>query len=128
VALGLALCLGAAGQLSQNCTVSVLNRNVQANPDGSWVPPNVPANIGQVKARATCVQNGVTTSGESAFFTIPANGAVNLPAIVLGAATQIPDLLTIVPANTTLNSIGQTVALTVTAHYPNNSTQNVTAA
>src|SRR5262245_18726778 len=28
---------GALAQLHQDCTVSVLYRNVQANPDGSWV-------------------------------------------------------------------------------------------
>src|SRR5262245_11835177 len=76
----------AVGQLNQNCTVSVLNRNVQLNANGSWVLPNVPANLGQVKARATCIQNGVTTFGESDFFTIPSNGIVNLPNIVLGNA------------------------------------------
>ena len=52
--------------------------------------PNAPANLGQVKARATCIQNGVTVFGESAFFTIPANGAVNLPSITLGNSTPIP--------------------------------------
>src|SRR5437667_12811365 len=80
----------AVAQLNQNCTVSVLNRTVQVNADGSWVLPNIPANFGQVKARATCVQNGVTTFGESAFFTVPANGAVNLPQIILGSANPIP--------------------------------------
>ena len=70
---------GVLAQLNQDCTVSVLNRTVQVNPDGSWVLPNVPANFGQVKARATCVRNGITISGESDYFTIPANGAVNLP-------------------------------------------------
>jgi len=127
-ALALALCAGAAGQLNQNCTVSVLNRNVQANADGSWVLPNVPANIGQVKARASCVENGATRSGESAFFTIPANTAVNLPDIVLGSTTPIPDSLTVTPATPTLNTAGQTVQLTVTARYPDSSTKNVTAA
>jgi len=127
-ALALALCLAAMGQLNQNCTVSVLNRNVQANADGSWVLPNVPANIGQVKARASCVENGATRSGESAFFTIPANTAVNLPDIVLGSTTPIPDSLAVAPLNPTLNSAGQTVQLTVTARYPNNTTKDVTAA
>ena len=36
----------ATAQLNQNCTVSVLNRNVQVNADGTWVLTNVPANIG----------------------------------------------------------------------------------
>ena len=43
----------ASAQLNQNCTVSVLNRNVPVNADGTWVLPNVPANFGTVKARAT---------------------------------------------------------------------------
>ena len=73
----------ALAQLNQNCTVSVLNRTVPVNADGTWVLPNVPANFGQVKARATCIQGGVTVFGESAFFNVPANGAVNLPAIML---------------------------------------------
>src|SRR5678815_5296952 len=111
VTLMLALCSAASAQLNQNCTVSVLNRNVQVNPDGTWVLPNVPANIGQVKARATCVQNGVTISGESAFFTVPANGAVNLPMITLGSSSPIPTALAITPGAPTLSTIGQAVQL-----------------
>ena len=118
----------AYGQLNQNCTVSVLNRTVPVNADGTWVLPNVPANFGQTKARATCVQNGTTIFGESAFFTIPANGAVNLPAITLGAVTQIPSALTITPAAPTLTTAGQTVQLGVTATYPTSATKNITAA
>jgi len=115
-------------QLNQDCTVSVLNRTVQVNPDGSWVLPNVPANFGQVKARATCVRNGVTISGESDYFTIPANGAVNLPTINLGAVTAIPTALGIGPANPSFTSAGQTIQLDVTATYPDNSTKDVSAA
>jgi hypothetical protein len=113
--------------LNQNCTVSVLNRNVQANADGTWVLPNVPANLGQVKARATCVQNGVTVSGESAFFTITPNTATNLPAIVLGSASPIPVSLTVGPTSTFLTTAGQSAQLAVTANYPDGSTQNVAA-
>jgi hypothetical protein len=127
-ALLVALSPGALGQLNQNCTISVLNRSVQANPDGTWVLPNVPANIGQVKARATCIQNGVTIFGESDFFTVPANGAVNLPAITLGATTPIPTALAIGPASLSLTSAGQVVQLVVTATYPDGSTKDVTAA
>src|SRR5271169_4210116 len=114
----LVLCLSARAQLNQNCTVSVLNRTVPVNPDGTWVLPNVPANFGQVKARATCTQNGVTTFGESDFFNVPANGAVNLPAITMGVTTPIPVSLSVGPATASLSSAGQTVQLTVTATYP----------
>ena len=104
------------------------NRTVQVNADGSWVLPNIPANFGQVKARATCVQNGITTFGESAFFTIPANGSVNLPHIILGNSNPIPVSLAISPANPSFAAAGQTVQLTVTATYPDGSTRNVGAA
>lgn len=117
-----------AQKLNENCTVSILNRTVRVNPDGSWVLPNIPANFGQVKARATCVQNGVTTSGESGFFTVTPNGAVNLPAIVLGNVTQVPVSLGITPGTPSLTSLGQTLQLVITATYPDNSTKDVSAA
>ena len=107
---------------------SVLNRNVRANPDGTWVLPNVPANFGPVRARATCTIDGQTISGESEPFNVPANGAVNIPEIILGALTPIPTALTISAPTTTLTSIGATVALTVTARYPNGTSADVTPA
>ena len=117
----------ARAQLDENCTVSVLNRTVRVNPDGTWVLPNIPANFGQIRARATCVRNGVTTSGESEFFTIPSNGSVNIPPIVLGAASKVPSSLTVAPATLSLTAAGQTVQLVVTAHYPDNTTKDVSA-
>src|SRR5438046_2467655 len=102
-------------KLDENCTVSVLNRTVRVNPDGSWVLPNIPANFGQVKARATCVKNGVTMSGESAFVSVQANAAVNLPAITLGSATQVPVSLKLSSPVPTFTTAGQTAQLTVTA-------------
>jgi hypothetical protein len=128
VALLLCVVHSAVAQLHEHCTVSVLNRNVQVNLDGSWVLPNVPANFGQVRARATCVQNGVTTSGESAFFTLPTNEVVNLPDIVLGATTHIPVSLSVTPGRVSLTAAGQTTQLAVTATYPDRSLQDVTAA
>src|SRR5215213_588449 len=118
----------AQSQLNQDCMVSVLNRTVRVNADGSWVLPNVPANFGQVKARATCVRNGVTSSGESDYFTIPANGTVNLPTIVMGSTTPIPAALTLTPVNPSFTTLGQTIQLQVTAKYPDNSTRDISAA
>ena len=106
-------------QLNENCVVSVLNRNVQARADGTWVLPNIPANFGTLRARATCVQNGVTTYGESAGFTIPANGSITLPPIVLGITTPIPTSVRITAPTSTLASVGATVQLQVDASYPN---------
>ncbi len=125
VALG---CFTASAQLNQNCVVAVLNRTVQVNTDGSWVLPNVPANFGPVRARATCVSNGVTTSGQSALFSVPANGVANLPHIQLGNTTPIPTGVSISAPSTALNTVGATTQLTVTASYASGSPQNITQA
>jgi len=121
------LTLPLAAQLNENCVVSVLNRNVSVNPDGTWVLPNIPANFGQVRARATCVQNGVTQSGQSDFFTLPANGSVTLPPIVLGATTPIPTGLSINSPVTTLTTAGAVTQLNVSATYSDGTGANVTA-
>jgi hypothetical protein len=55
----------ASAQISEKCTVSVLNRIVTVKPDGSWQLDNVPSNMGQVRVRVTCTENGVTVSGQS---------------------------------------------------------------
>src|SRR5262249_3802687 len=81
--------------LNENCTVSILNRTAQVKPDGTWVLPNIPANLGQVRARATCVENGITRSGQSELFLITANGSVTVPQIRLDKVEPIPSSLTL---------------------------------
>ncbi len=115
-------------QLNEHCTVSVLNRSVRVNPDGSWLLPNVPAATGQVKARATCVENGQTRSGESDFFVIRPNRMNAIPPIVFGSTTQVPSRLTITQGTATLSTAGETLQLSVEATYPNTTTRNVTTA
>ena len=114
-------------RLNENCIVSVLNRNTRVRADGSWVLPNIPANFGLVRARATCTFSGVTVSGESAPFLIEANGSANVPPIVLGPTTPIPTAMVITAPSTRLTQIGATSQLTVTANYADNTTRNVTA-
>ncbi len=111
-----------------NCTVSVLNRSVRVNPDGSWVLPNIPANFGFVRARVTCIVNGQTISGESEPFLVPANGVVNLPHITFGQTTPIPTSLALVVTPATITQAGATAQVTVTAHYSDGTTRDVTAA
>src|SRR5262245_40397921 len=127
-AFALGVARPALAQLNENCMVSVLNRTVRANPDGSWVLPNVPANLGLVRARATCTVDGTTISGESDLFNVPANGVVNLKPIVFGTRTPIPTSLTINSAAQTLTQAGATVPLEVIARYPDGTMKNVTAA
>jgi hypothetical protein len=118
----------ATAQLNQNCVVAVLNRTVQANSDGTWILPNVPANFGFVRARATCVQNGITTFGQSALFSLAANGTVNLPQIQIGNNTPIPTAVNITAPATVLSQTGATDQLAVTATYASGSPQNITQA
>lgn len=118
---------GPAQQLDQNCVVGILNRTIRVNPDGSWVLPNVPANFGLVRARATCVNNGVTTSGESGLFLLGPNQTLNLPHITLGPATPVPASVTLTAPTTTLNQQTRTTQITVTGRYPNGSTRNLSA-
>jgi 5-hydroxyisourate hydrolase-like protein (transthyretin family) len=116
-----------AQQLDDKCTVSVLNRNVRVNADGSWVLPNVPANFGPVRARVTCIVNGQTISGESDLFVLTPNGVINVPKINFGHTTPIPTSLSIAAATQSLSQNGQTSQLTVTAHYSDGTTKDVTA-
>ncbi len=116
------------GQVNENCVVSVLNRTVQVKSDGTWVLPNIPANQGPVRARATCVESGVTRAGQSDFFTIPTDGSVNVPNIVLGPVTPIPTEVTVSAANTKMTSAGQTLQLTVTGRYADGTSKNLTGA
>jgi alpha-tubulin suppressor-like RCC1 family protein len=119
--------LSGAQQLNQNCVVSILNRTAQVKPDGSWDLPNIPANFGDVRARATCVENGVTRSGQSELFTVLANRMNAIPPIVLGPVTPIPTEVTVTAPNTKLTSAGQTTQLVVTGKYADTSSKNLTA-
>jgi len=115
-------------QLDQNCTVSVLNRSITAQPDGTWVIPNIPAGQGRVRARATCVENGVTLFGQSDLFVVPANGAVNVKPIQFGALAPIPDFLTLTLAMAGIIQVGSIVQITTQATYPGGTTANVSGA
>ncbi|HYK03237.1 MAG TPA: Ig-like domain-containing protein [Thermoanaerobaculia bacterium] len=114
-------------RLNEKCTVSVLNRNSLVRPDGSWLLPNIPANFGLVRARASCVENGRTFSGESAPFALPPNASVNVPPIALGASTPIPSIMTVTATRQTLSTIGMTSQLTVIGVYEGNISRNITA-
>jgi len=89
---------------------------------------NVPANFGQVRARATCVENGITTSGQSDLFVFQSTStAVRIPQITFGDAHPIPASLALSTPTTTLTTAGATTQIIVTARYPDGSTQNVSA-
>jgi hypothetical protein len=119
----------AAAQLDETCTVSILNRTAQVSHDGSWRIDNVPANFGPVRARATCVRDGVTRSGQSEYFTIRANSINGFDAkIRLGPVDPIPEALIVSASATLLTPSQLTTQLTVTARFPDGHSANVTGA
>lgn len=65
-------------QLDDRCTISVLNRTAQVRSDGTWTISDVPSNLGLVRARATCQENGVTYEGVSDYFVVPTNGVIGV--------------------------------------------------
>lgn len=118
----------AAAQIDDSCVVSTLNRSAQVQQDGAWVLPNVPANAGPVRVRATCVKDGLTRSGQSDFFLVPANGVIRIPEIVFANLTPIPVQLGLSTPATVLASAGQQVQLTTLALYNDGTTADVTPA
>src|SRR5215472_7584260 len=80
----------AHAQLNQNCVVSVLNRNVQVNADGTWVLPNIPANFGPVRPRTPCPTTGEPRCGTSFFSPPPANVSTIARGTTVGQPTHIP--------------------------------------
>ncbi|GEP42064.1 carboxypeptidase regulatory-like domain-containing protein [Brevifollis gellanilyticus] len=116
-----------ADPLPPGTIVSVLNRSVQVREDGTWNLPNIPANTGLVRARATYTKDGVTQSGQSDFFLVPANGSVTVPDIILGAVSPIPKELKVTSTATTLTTRGATAQLTATATYPDGTVKDVTS-
>ena len=69
--------------LDENCVVSVLNRTVSAGMDGEFSLPNVPSTMGLIRARATCIREGKTLSGQTDYFAVVVNQTVDVGAFYL---------------------------------------------
>jgi hypothetical protein len=115
-----------SAQLNENCLVAVLNRTARVDATGGWYLPNVPANLGPVRARATCVENGITTFAQSDVFTVPANNTVSIEINPLGQIDPIPSAILLSALNTLLTNIGTSQQLIATAVFPDNTTTDVT--
>ncbi|HYU31669.1 MAG TPA: Ig-like domain-containing protein [Thermoanaerobaculia bacterium] len=113
-------------ELNSTCTVSVLNRTARVQEDGSWVLPNVPANQGPVRVRATCVEDGVTRSGQSGFVTVPPNGVLRVAAISFADPSPVPFKLSVQAARTVLDAAGQSSRLATVVAFADGSTRDVT--
>jgi hypothetical protein len=110
------------------CTVSILNQSATVRPDGSWDIFNIPANMGSVRARMSCLDGGQTLSGASSLFTITSSRMNAVEEITLGGAPPTPVRLTIAAPTTRLTSPGAAVQLVVTAVLTDGSMTDVTPA
>jgi hypothetical protein len=111
------------------CVVSILNRTAEVHPDGSWKVSNIPANTGLVRARFTCVNDGVTRTGQSGFFRILPNQTTGFePTITLDNAQAVPASLSLKAPSAILHSEGATAQLTATAKLEDGTEKDVTPA
>ena len=115
------------GALDERCVISVLNRVGRVQPDGNWRIDNVPTNFGPIRARATCVVDGETITGQSAPFIVQNNGVVQAGWISFLDQAPVPTALRVTNPLGSLGSPGATAQLTVTAVFPDGSTSNATA-
>jgi hypothetical protein len=96
----------ALAQLNENCTASVLNRNVTVNPDGGFEIPNIPVDQGFFRVRITCVETGNTLGGQSEFFVPVGNGTIPVGAIPLGVLQPPPTSIATASGQTTFTTAG----------------------
>lgn len=118
-----------AQELNEHCIVNILNRTIQVDKEGGWALPNVPSNMGKVRARATCTQpDGSTISGQSDYFTLTNNTITKVGEIKFDGQAQIPSELIFTPSTpVTLNGAEKTASANVTARFADSSEQDVTA-
>jgi hypothetical protein len=124
--------------LDETCTVNVMNRVIQVDEDGSFAVPNVPANQGRVRARATCERDGQTVSGQTDYFSVSPNAVIEIGQFFRGVEQQVPERLrfthesnntaTSDPSDILLNGAGDTFEIGVEAVYADGSAEDVTEA
>ncbi|HYK01225.1 MAG TPA: Ig-like domain-containing protein [Thermoanaerobaculia bacterium] len=126
--LALLLSMPLAAQLNENCTISILNRTAQVNAGGFWQIPNLPADQGPVRARAVCIENGITRVGVSEWMNIPRGGIAFSENVVFQSAPPVPASMTLTATTTTLAHIGDSTQLQVLLLYPDGATRVVNTA
>src|SRR5690554_4023395 len=116
--------------LDENCIVNILNRTIQVDKNGGWSLPNVPSNMGNIRARATCqTADGKTVSGQSDYFVIRNNAVNEVGEIEFAAAEPVPKEINFSGSGELkLFAINSSYQLTVLATYADGSQKDVTAA
>lgn len=134
-------------ELDPSCIINVLNRTVSVQSDGTWFLTNVPSNMGQIRARATCIRDGSTERGASDYFSIQENQFSVSPDIYVATEERVPSRLEYFSPGTSiysvnedgtlsfnqfenlifLSEIGETYQASVNAYYPDGEVEDVTS-
>lgn len=119
-----------AQRFGENCVATIQNRNVQVSPNGTFAIPNVPVDQGFYRLRIICRNpDGTTTGSTGPLSRLNPNGSNNydLSQLQLGTLLPIPVRLEIVAPRTAFTTRGETVQLTVKAHFPSGSVADYSA-
>lgn len=109
--------------LDETCIVNVLNRTVTAGEDGEFGLPNVPSTMGQIRARATCVREGETISGQTNYFAVVENQTVDVgPFYLEGRGDPTDIVLNGFSDPINIFDIGETLSVNAEIVYEDGST------
>ena len=112
--------------VDQNCTISVLNRTVQANEWGRFAMPNVPSFMGEIRARATCIRDGVTETGQTDYFSVENNDTIDVGSFYVFDEARVPTSLIVnFGQPISLFGEGETRQPIITARYTDGSEQDI---
>lgn len=116
-------------ELDDNCVVNILNRTIQVSEGGGWSLPNVPSNMGRIRARATCtLDDGRTVSGQSDYFTVVRNGETQVGDIRFDSLEPVPVSLDFSSSEALeIDGAGKSAQLTLTATYADGSTKTLSS-
>ena len=77
-------------RLDETCIATILNRQIQVSPDGTFTLGNVPVPQGAFRVRVVCNREGQVLRAQSGFVRGTPNGVTNLGPITFGDDEPIP--------------------------------------
>jgi|CXWL01.1.fsa_nt_gi hypothetical protein len=111
-----------------SCTVSLLNQTARVPASGLWRVTAVPSNTGRVRARLTCVDQGVTRTAASTAVPVATFRTTGVPFASFDFDLPTPRGVEILLAASPLTAAGQSLQAAVVASYTDGSSADVTAA
>ncbi|MDX1998703.1 MAG: Ig-like domain-containing protein [Thermoanaerobaculia bacterium] len=110
------------------CTVSLVNQTSRVPANGIWQINTVPANVGPVRARLTCIDNGVTRTAASSPVPVLPGRRTAIPFGDFDFTVATPRAVEISLPASLPTTAGTAVQATVVATWADGSTADVTSA